>query len=185
MCIYCTSQKCKHLRKKKKKKRVWKLIFVLLHSYSMCMQGCLIHALHWPGTQQASYLISSVCCARSCCAAARAAIPSANPGWQLSKPRPTCAGCWSRSSAVDWTPAPPAASTGGSGGWKAGEACCFLGTVLPLRGLWSINLLAELQKEETAKTPLVLISSQESDTTETKRANCTGRNPTDTNTLKG
>lgn len=101
------------------------------------------------------YLISSVCCARSCCAAARAAIPSAKLGWQASIPRPSGAGCCSRSSATNWPPALLAASTGGRGGWKAGEVCCFLVSVLPLRGLCSINLLAELKGKETVKTPQV------------------------------
>lgn len=112
-----------------------------------------------------SYLSSSVCCARSCCAAARAAIPSAKLGWQASIPRPSGAGCCSRSSATDWPPAILTASTGGRGGWKAGEACCFLVSVLPLRGLCSINLLAELKGKETVKTPQVQRWSQVSNTT--------------------
>lgn len=111
-----------------------------------------------------SYLSSSVCCARSCCAAARAAIPSAKLGWQASIPRPSSAGCCSRSSATGWPPALLTASTGGRGGWKAGEACCFLVSVLPLRGLCSINLLAELKGKETVKTPQVQRWSQVSNT---------------------
>lgn len=51
------------------------------------------------------------------------------------------------------------ASTGGKGGWKAGEVCCFLPKVLlPLRRVWSEYLLGVLHEggetvKEKQKTP--------------------------------
>lgn len=103
-----------------------------------------------------SYLSSSVCWARSCWAAARAARPCAKLCWEVSDPEPPCGeACnWDWVSARGWgsCPAPCvcpwAPSTGGKGGWKAGEVCCFLPKVLlPLRRVWSKCLLGVLHGE--------------------------------------
>lgn len=92
-----------------------------------------------------SYLNSSVCRARSCWAAARAARLWAKLCWEVSDPEPP-RGVWDWGSAEGWAANP--ASTGGKGGWKAGEVCCFLPKVLlPLRRVWSECLLGVLHRD--------------------------------------
>lgn len=99
-----------------------------------------------------SYLSSSVCWARSCWAAARAARLCAKLCWEGSDPEPPGGACdWGSAEAWGTCPAPcpcPWASTGGKGGWKAGEVCCFLPKVLlPLRRVWSECLLVVLHSD--------------------------------------
>lgn len=104
--------------------------------------------------RHSSYLSSSVCWTRTCWAAARAPSPCCKLFWQESGPEPPGGGCgWGWYSAERTCPAPcpcPGASTGGKGGWKAGEVCCFLPkVVLPLRRVWSECLLEELQQTDS------------------------------------
>lgn len=120
-----------------------------------CLPGLLCHSPPAAEMRRSSpYLSSSVCWARSCWAAARAARPCAKLCWEASGPTPPDGACgWGWGSAEGWgtCPAPcpcPGASTGGKGGWKAGEVCCFLPKVLlPLRRVWSECLLVVLHRE--------------------------------------
>lgn len=104
-------------------------------------------------THPCPYLRPSTVVARSCCAATRAAIPSARLGWQPSIAMPSV-GAWSSATHPVTCPG-PGDSTGGKGDRKAGETCCFLpNMLLPLRGvvLWSDSLLAELERGERTET---------------------------------
>lgn len=100
------------------------------------------------------YLSSSECWARTCWAGPTAAKPCCKLVWQASGPEPPGGACgWGWDSAEGTCPAPcpcpcPGASTGGKGGWKAGEVCCFLpNVVLPLRRVWSECLLEGLHED--------------------------------------
>ena len=155
-CVESTSETCINCTLWLSSQR-WQICLHTTWQLSVCLSVCLYgmqcHSPPAAEMQESSpYLSSSVCWARSCWAAARAAKLCAKLCWPASGPAPPGGACgWGSAEGWGTCPAPcpcPGASTGGKGGWKAGEVCCFLPKVLlPLRRVWSECLLGVLHRE--------------------------------------